>query len=308
MEQSIAILPPSNERTEKFHYLPVSEEMHAWECFITTVGRGVYGPGENYPHRGHPSVYNFDWKSGRILPEYMIVLVVEGRGIYEVAKGDTQKCTAGDVLQFAPGQWHRYRSAADSGWTELWLGLGGEYLHRLREKQLAFIQPHVCLGREYPAVREALMEVIRATDANATLNTPLLASAVIKIIALIAQASQAGKPTPEQPEMPVGDARLSRALEFIWTNSHRPIRVADVAAAAAMNTRAMERLFAAMHKCSVRQEIEWSRFFRAQRLLRNTRMPIKEIAYTCGFGDPRRMFEVFRRRQNMTPNEMRGQA
>jgi AraC-like DNA-binding protein len=286
-----------------FRYLPVSEEMHAWECIVTTVGSTVYAPGERYPHPGHPTAYDFDWKTGRVLPEYLLILIAEGEGKYEVRKGETARCGRGDILQFTPGQWHRYQPAAASGWTELWVGMGGEYLHRLRKKGLAFTRPCVATGERYAAVHAAFAGVLQAVQPQATSNNPLLSSEAFKIVTLIAEASRDG--SREAPRETAQHERLGEALAFIWSNSHRAIRVADVAAAAGLHPRSLERLFATAHKCSVRQEIEWSRFFLAQRLLRNTKLPIKEIAYACGFKDTRRMIEVFHRRGGQTPGDLR---
>ena len=299
----IAIPPPSPASKKVCRCLPVSEQMHSWECFVTTVGDAVYAPGEPYPHRAHPTVYDFDWRSGRVLPEYQIVLITAGAGEYEFRKNETLRCAQGDVFQIVPGQWHRCRPAGKTGWSECWVGLGGEYLNRLRQNGLAFARPRVALGRHYEMVLAAFRNMIEMSRNQVDAGSPLLTSEAFKIMALISQASQ------DEPTGTVAlqqrTACLRQALEFIWSHSHRAIRVADVADAAGVTPRGLERLFAAAHRCGVRQEIEWSRFFRAQRLISQTDLPLKEIAYTCGFSDPRRMIEVFHRRGDMTPSDLR---
>ena len=296
------VSPPGANKKE-YCYLPISEEMHAWECFVTTVGNAVYLPGEPYPHRMHPSVYDFNWKWGRTLPEYQIVLITQGGGEYEFRKGEGVRCRRGDVFQIVPGQWHRYRPDRETGWGEACIGLGGAYLHRLRKKGLAFTQPRVATGEHYETIHDAFHKVIEMGRDSTHANNLLLASEAFRIIALLAQTHSEDK--AEKPLLQGRDECLGHALEFIWGNSHRAIRVADVAEATEIQPRSLERLFAAAHTCSVRQEIEWSRFFRAQRLITHTGLSMKEIAYACGFSDPRRMIEVFRRRGGVTPSGLR---
>jgi len=43
----------------------------------------------------------------------------------------------------------------------------------------------------------------------------------------------------------------------------------------------------------------------ARRLLHDSSLPIKEIAYACGFGDPRPMIDMFRRQEGILPSQIR---
>jgi hypothetical protein len=81
--------------------------MRAWDLYVTGVGQESYAPGSRYPEEGHPAIYNFDWRTGRILPEYAMVLILAGCGEFEFRNQPLTDCGAGDVLLIAPGQWHR---------------------------------------------------------------------------------------------------------------------------------------------------------------------------------------------------------
>ena len=301
--------PASVTPPDEFHYVPVSNEVWDWECYVTAVGSQNYPPGTCYPCGGHPAIYDFAWKTGRILPEYALVLIDDGSGEYEFRNRVTGKCARGDVLLIAPGEWHRYRPAATTGWTELWVSLGGEYLHRLRKKGLIFAQAHLSLGEKHLPVRSALLELLSTVRSGQKSAGPVLMAKALEIITLVAQVHRATARgnAAERPNHVLDDG-VAQALEFIWTNSHRAIRIADVAAAVGLPVRTLERGFAVHHPRAIRAEIEWSRFFRAKRLLSNTSLPIKEIAYACGFGDPRRMIDVFRRQEGETPSAVRARS
>ena len=66
-----------------YRYLPVDDLVMRWGSHPTGAGRGVIPPGQPYPTREHPSLNNFDWQHGRTLPEFAIILITGGRGVFE---------------------------------------------------------------------------------------------------------------------------------------------------------------------------------------------------------------------------------
>ena len=66
-----------------YHYLPVNDQAMQWGFYITGVGRGVIAPGQPYPPVAHPQLYDFNWRQGRTLPEFQLVLLTEGSGEFE---------------------------------------------------------------------------------------------------------------------------------------------------------------------------------------------------------------------------------
>ncbi|PTX95657.1 helix-turn-helix domain-containing protein [Opitutus sp. ER46] len=300
--------PAGDPRGGCAHYLPVGDAIRGWELYVTSVGAQDYARNEGYPRPGHPSLYDFDWRKGRTLPDYALVLVTRGRGEYEFRNLPKRECGPGDVLLMAPGQWHRYRPLPATGWTERWLCLGGEYLQRLRRRGLVFTRPCVALGERLGAARAAWEALLAKARAEPEQNGPELTALALRVLALVAAATEAELARTVSERVPAADPDVAKALEFVRNNSHRPIRIADVARAVGLHARTLERRFAAQHPRGVRAEIECSRYARAKRLLKDTRMPIKEIAYACGFGDPRRMIEIFRRREARAPREVRAQA
>ncbi len=67
-----------------FSYLPINENNMRWDLYLTGVGLATVEAGDVYPPKGHPGVYNFRWESGRVLPEYQILLISAGTGHSEV--------------------------------------------------------------------------------------------------------------------------------------------------------------------------------------------------------------------------------
>lgn len=129
-----------------------------------------------------------------------------------------------------------------------------------------------------------------------------------------------GEPPPEAPiEVPpealvvrestdffaVEDPLMATALEFIATNSRRPIGAEDVARAVNVGLRTLQRQFREYLDRPVSEEIQRVRIERAKRELAQSRRPISQIARDSGFGRPMRMSEAFRRELGVTPREYR---
>jgi LacI family transcriptional regulator len=100
---------------------------------------------------------------------------------------------------------------------------------------------------------------------------------------------------------------ISQALAFIAANSHRPIRVVDVANAVNLETRTLRRRFQKYLGRPVVDEIRRVRIERAKRELAQGDLNLGEIAHATGFLDSHRMYEVFVRELDITPSEYRKQ-
>jgi transcriptional regulator GlxA family with amidase domain len=92
----------------------------------------------------------------------------------------------------------------------------------------------------------------------------------------------------------VQDARLVRAIELMEAQINRPAHLLDLAAAAAVSVRQLERLCLSSLGRSPRTLYQEIRLRHAQTLLRTTRTPIAEIALVCGFADASHLTRRYR--------------
>lgn len=129
-----------------------------------------------------------------------------------------------------------------------------------------------------------------------------------------------GKPAPTKPILipprglvvrestdffAVKDELIAAALKFIATNCHREIGQDDVARAVASETSTLQRRFRKYLNRPIATEIRRVRIERAKRELAQGTRSMSQIARDVGFGDPMRMYEVFRREFGVTPTQYR---
>ena len=91
-----------------FKYLATGDDDHHWGLFLNVAGNSKIIPGSLYPPQDHPSGYTFHWNEGRILNEFQINYITEGKGVFETKNG-TYPVKAGSLLFVFPGEWHRYK-------------------------------------------------------------------------------------------------------------------------------------------------------------------------------------------------------
>lgn len=288
-----------------YHYFEVGERDLAAGVYLTSVGWGGVARGGAYPASGHPEDYDFTWSRGRVLTDTALVFIATGRGEFETREG-VFGWQAGRALLLPPGLWHRYRPLREHGWTEYWLTLSGELVGRLWQqwegalpvRPLPLRRP-VVFRREFESFIGAVMR--EAGDARGGVwSQPL----TWKAAGLGLLGGFVEEHLEERHEPQVGDD-LEKALRFLQSHAHRPLGVSQIAAAAGVTRRTLERRFAESIGRSPRDHLEWLRVQRARKLLVETRRPVKEIAYLCGFRESRGLIRACRRWLDRAPGAIR---
>ncbi|HSV69416.1 MAG TPA: AraC family transcriptional regulator [Methylibium sp.] len=109
---------------------------------------------------------------------------------------------------------------------------------------------------------------------------------------------------------PAGRGRLSpsmtrRVADHIDQNLQEPLTLESLAGIAGLGVWSFGRHFRASFGCAPHAYVIERRLVRAEALLMQGRLPVKEIASACGFADQAHMTRVFRARRGTTPAALR---
>lgn len=99
--------------------------------------------------------------------------------------------------------------------------------------------------------------------------------------------------------------QVRRVTEYIESRLHESPNLETLAAVAGMGVWSFARHFRASFGRTPHAYVIERRIDRAQRLLAQSRMPIKEVALNCGFADQAHMTRVFRTYLGTTPAALR---
>lgn len=106
---------------------------------------------------------------------------------------------------------------------------------------------------------------------------------------------------PSTDMLAIADPVMRGALRFIRQNTHRPVRVQDVAAEAGLSRRALQDKFSESLGRTPLEEIQRRRVERLARLLVETDMSIGEIAAATGFDMGAHVARFFSRHTGLSP-------
>jgi AraC-like DNA-binding protein len=287
------------------NYLPVNDNAMRWGLYLTGIGRATTPPDSRYPRTEHPDLYDFRWEQGRELPEFAVLLISEGEGVFETRMAKRFRVEAGSLMFVFPGVWHRYRPERDTGWTERWICFNGELAHRLLE--LSLLQADVPVRRVADAAFlvqcfEGLFEKVLLDPAR---NSIVLSLHTLGLLGTLIDAA-VGSELPGALEYiqhggPAGDTLVSQALTYIWTRGHKAISIQRIADHIGVTQRTLERRFQQEVGHSIMEEIIRCRLNRAKRLLQETGMRVKTVAHLAGFPSVQRMRVAFTQREHVSP-------
>jgi LacI family transcriptional regulator len=101
---------------------------------------------------------------------------------------------------------------------------------------------------------------------------------------------------------------VGAALGFIHRNRARDFTVNDVAAATGLSRRNLEVKFRKAVGKTIHEEIQRIRLDHAKRMLRETDLPIAQIAESSGYNSPSYLTQVFGKEIGVTPAKYRSQV
>ncbi len=292
-----------------FRYVPVRQRDVQWGLYVTGAGCTTIAPGEEYPPRLHPELYQIRWAAGRTLPEYQAIYITRGRGVFESAQTGSLEVSPGTVILLFPGVWHRYRPLIEAGWDEWWVSFNGSIADRLIEQRF-FSPEHAVLNTGLnESVLSPYESLLRRLHDEETGYPHLIASDTLEILAAV---SAAGESEPAeliahgpQDVVAVKDRIVAEAMRLIWEQSHRPMTIDGLARQLPVTRRSLERRFQAAVGHGIHEEILRCRLERAKRLLVATELSIKEVATAAGFSTADGLGRTFRRAEGVTPLEYR---
>jgi AraC-like DNA-binding protein len=294
--------------TSFHYYLPITEELFHDGFYVTGAGRSQIAPNTHYPSQAHPAFYQFTWTQGRIFPEFAIILITAGQGTFQSKEGGTRAVKTGDVILLFPGIWHRYRPDPRTGWTEKWIQFNGEFPHKLWERHILSSHRQIISPDNFQKIETTLDSLLDRIEQRPGFNSLHYALQVSHLIDLVIDS----KPSPVsmiRAVTPLAKDELVTAAEnYIWTHSQLAISVRDVADHLKVSRRTLERRFGATLNRTVLEEVTRCRFNRAERLLRETDLPVKTVVYMAGFGRAENMRQAFAKQTQISPRAYRAKV
>jgi AraC-like DNA-binding protein len=164
------------------------------------------------------------------------------------------------------------------------------------------------VSRRVPTISATLDLLEDEVERNAPGNTEAIEGLVVKLL-LDTCRSVVDRPIPSEDAPPLHHAPAEqiadRIARYLQDNYAGSVTVRDVAAQVHLSERHTNRLFRTMRGQTILQALTALRMDRAQRLLLDPELSIKEVAHAVGYADIHYFTTLFHRHSGMPPATFR---
>jgi AraC-like DNA-binding protein len=279
------------------HYLPYSEEDEKLGMLCTTAGSTNVRPGTVYPPQKneHPALFR-TVAEGRILPEFQLVYITGGEGIF-FSGGATYEVKPGSIMLVLPGIKHAYRPLFETGWVEYWVGFKGAYFSRLLEEG-RFSHEHVFFEI---GLRDSMLSVFNQIFDEVRTQRPLYQmKACAGVLSLIAEVLSIER-RKDQPNY--YEKIVAKAKYLMESNIYGAINLSSISEQLGISTSRLNEIFKTYTSMTPYQYYMHIKIHKAESLLEQEDIPVKEAAFRMGFEDQYYFSRLFKSRTGVSPSE-----
>lgn len=280
-------------------YLSANPEDEKWQIFCTSSGVARTPAWGQYPAHpeAHPSKYCADtWEQGRILDEFALIYITNGRGRFKTEANDPVIVEAGTVLMVFPGIHHWYAPFPETGWDEYWVCFDGGYPRLLMEK--GFFNPSQSLFTPglHDEILDDFLAIIELTEKDSSIFQPELGARIIDLLALLLKNRRSSQNEQDEEE------KLVEKAKFLFEERiHESIDMSDFALSLGIDYAKFRRIFKEQTNQSPYQYFLNLKIEKAKHLLCDLTTSIKEIAYSLSFENQYYFSRVFKKKTGFSP-------
>jgi AraC-like DNA-binding protein len=292
-----------NDLGVEFKYLIVIDKDHQFGLRVNTVGYQAIQPNSPYPLKDHPSGYFFNASKGRILPEYQIVYITKGRGLFASDSTPERQVCKGRLMILFPDQWHTYHPLQQTGWNEYYIGFEGTIIDNIiknsfitRENQVL----EVGLNEELVSLFTRAIEIAESDKISAQ---QYLSGIVLHMIGLILSISK-----NKIFEMGDVDQKIEQAKIIMNENVFKNIDPEELAMRLNISYSWFRKVFKDYTGYAPAKYFQELKLRKAKQLLAGTSQSVKEISFMLDYKSTEHFFSLFKKRTGFTPLEYRTYA
>lgn len=281
-------------------YFNISTNDEGWGIVVTTVGRQLIPPQSPYPLSQHPESHIFNPAKGRVLREYQLIYISEGRGYFESQSCKRHRISSGTMILLFPNEWHTYEPDKDSGWFEYWVGFRGLHIDRRVENGF-FSRKRPVFHLGFSSTIIGLYEDLLSHAAEEkTGYQQLISSIVIYILGQVYFRYRNETFTDSYAVIKINEAR-----DIMKQNIEVEISPKQIAENLGVSYSWFRKMFKKYVDVSPAQYYANLKFLRAKELLDTTEVSITDIAYTLSFENVGQFSTFFHKKEGMPPLQYR---
>lgn len=233
---------------------------------------------------------------------YLIHVVTSGRGIYRVG-GKQFEITEGEAFMIYPGIETFYKADRDDPWSYMWVGFSGFAAEETVER-IGFTREKLVVPMENADVLSACMERIFAARQLTHVNELKRMAAFYDFLAAMMEVNPAVSTEKNYSDI----VYVKMARDLIISLYRTKVKISDIADKIGINRSYLTNVFKREMKMSPQAFLIQVRMEKASQLLRETDMPVGNIALSVGYNDALSFSKAFKQKYNISPSEYRASS
>ena len=283
-------------------YIAQTERDEEWGLTVCSVGYQKIMPNEEYPPMTHNLEYIFTPEKGRVINEYQLLYIAEGRGTLTTASAGRYSISEGDIFLIFPGEWHTYSPNPETGWKEYWIGFKGINIDS--RVSAGFFSKHSPIYRVgyNDTLISLFKEAIQVAKKQEKHFQQLLAGIVNYMLGL-AFSIDSNKKLKNSMNLEL----VNRARALMQENIETNIEMPEIADHLIISYSSFRHIFKQYTGIAPSQYYLNLKIQRAKDMLKSSSASIKEISYILHFDTPEYFTKLFKKKTGLTPSQFREQ-
>lgn len=285
---------------ESFQYVTPYVAERKWGMYLTGAGKASIPPQSEYPSTEHPPGYYFTWEEGRMIKEYQINYITEGKGVIETRDG-RYEVKPGSIILIYPGEWHRYKPSSNTGWREHYIGFSGIYIRYLfQNSEILSNHPSVLNIGFHDHLLDLFSQIIDLVYDKKPGFQYICSGLLIQLLGNVLYVLKNQGFDGKEVENKIRHARFQLQEQY-----NEPVDMEKLANQCNMGYSHFRKMFKKYTGVSPLQYHNKFRLQKAKDLLVDSDKSVKKVALEVGFHSEHYFTRLFKKKMGVTPTELR---
>lgn len=285
---------------ESFQYVTPYVAERKWGMYLTGAGKASIPPQSEYPSTEHPPGYYFTWEEGRMIKEYQVNYITEGKGVIETRDG-RYEVKPGSIILIYPGEWHRYKPSSNTGWREHYIGFSGIYIRYLfQNSEILSNHPSVLNIGFHDHLLDLFSQIIDLVYDKKPGFQYICSGLLIQLLGNVLYVLKNQGFDGKEVENKIRHARFQLQEQY-----NEPVDMEKLANQCNMGYSHFRKMFKKYTGVSPLQYHNKFRLQKAKDLLVDSDKSVKKVALEVGFHSEHYFTRLFKKKMGVTPTELR---
>ncbi len=231
---------------------------------------------------------------------HLLHVVFSGKGSYHIRSYDYE-VSSGQIFYIPPGVQTVYRADDETPWSYGWVGFSG-YHSEVLLSQMGFTDDRYVISLDNTEPLHGYIDKIMQTHKLTYSNELYRTAELLNFFAYAIEHTQ----VRHIHTLNYSKSEYARiAVRYLDSNYMHRIKIAELADYIGIDRSYLTKIFCEEYHLSPQEYLIRLRLEKAEQMLKNSSLPITQVAFHVGYEDPLAFSKMFKQRRSISPTEYR---